>query len=165
MQMNTWKSLWVCFFTCVVFAAGAAAQELYVYPKAGQSQEQMEKDKYDCYQWAKGQTGFDPMVEPTASSPPPQTEAPQGGVARGAARGAVVGLAAGSIVGKAGKGAAIGAASGGLIGGIRRRDQVVAQQQAEEQWVQQEAAAYQQARSEYNRAYKACLEGRDYKVN
>ena len=88
-----------------------------------QDQQQMEKDKYECYQWAKQQTGFDPMQQPTATSPPPQQQAQKGGVGRGAVRGGAVGVAAGAIAGDAGKGAAIGAASGALIGGMRRQDQ------------------------------------------
>ena len=45
----------------------ARAEEPFVYPTKGQSQEQMEKDKVDCYSWAKQQTGFDPMQAPKAA--------------------------------------------------------------------------------------------------
>jgi uncharacterized protein involved in type VI secretion and phage assembly len=31
-----------------------------VYPKDGQTQEQIGKDKYECHKWAVSQTGFDP---------------------------------------------------------------------------------------------------------
>jgi hypothetical protein len=34
---------------------------LYVYPKNGQSQQQTENDRYQCHEWAVGQTGFDPV--------------------------------------------------------------------------------------------------------
>ena len=145
-------------------AGSALAQDPIIYPAKGQSQDQMEKDKFECYSWAKGQTGFDPMKMPTASSPPPQQEAQQGGVGRGAVRGGAVGLAAGAIAGDPGKGAAIGAVSGGLIGGMRRRDQKQSQQQAQQQWEQEQANAYMQGRNSYNRAYGACLEGRGYTV-
>ena len=140
------------------------SQDLIVYPAKGQSQDQMEKDKFECYTWAKGQTGFDPMQMPTATSPPPQQEAQKGGVGRGAVRGGAVGLAAGAIAGDPGKGAAIGAASGGLIGGMRRRDQKRRQQTAQKQWEQEQANAYMQGRNSYNRAYSACFEGRGYTV-
>jgi hypothetical protein len=33
---------------------------LYIYPKNGQSEEQTSTDRYECHQWAAGQTGFDP---------------------------------------------------------------------------------------------------------
>jgi hypothetical protein len=41
-------------------AGQAASQDLMVYPKNGQSEEQTKKDKYECHKWASGQTGFDP---------------------------------------------------------------------------------------------------------
>src|SRR5262247_1930370 len=68
--------------------AGVGQAELFVSPKPGQSQEAFEKDQFDCHNWAKQQTGFDPAQPPqTAAAPPPQ----QGGAVRGAARGAAVG--------------------------------------------------------------------------
>ena len=140
------------------------SQDLIIYPAKGQSNDQMEKDKFECYTWAKGQTGFDPMAMPQATSPPPQQEAKQGGVGRGAVRGGAVGLAAGAIAGDPGKGAAIGAASGGLIGGMRRQNQKRSQQRAQKQWEQEQANAYMQGRNSYNRAFGACLEGRGYTV-
>jgi hypothetical protein len=137
---------------------------MYVFPAKGQDEKQMEQDKFTCYSWAKKETGFDPMEVPKATTPPPQREAQQGGLFRGAARGAAVGVAAGAIAGDAGKGAAIGAASGGLIGGMRRNDQVRREQHREDQWAQQQASQYKQRRSAYNRAYAACLEGKGYTV-
>ena len=41
------------------------ADDFYIYPAKGQSKEQQGKDKYQCYDWAKQQTGFDPMSPPT----------------------------------------------------------------------------------------------------
>ena len=140
------------------------AQDPFIYPDKGQSAEQQEKDKFECYTWAKGQTGFDPMQVPTATAPPPGQETPKGGVVKGAGLGAVTGLAVGAIAGDAGKGAAIGAASGALFGGMRRNDQQRQQQQAEQQWAEQETANYANQRNNYNRAYSACLEGRGYTV-
>lgn len=142
-----------------VFTVGSvdAAQDPIVYPAKGQSGKQMEQDKYSCYQWAKGQTGFDPMQAPTATAPPPQKK---GGALRGAAGGAAMGAAVGAIAGDAGKGAAIGAASGGIIGGVRRRKS----EQEQQQYAQGQAAGYDQRRGEYNRAWGACMEGRGYTV-
>ncbi len=137
----------LCISLLVVSMPGmATADDFFIYPNKGQSQEQMDKDKFECFQWAKQQTGFDPMAVPTASSPPPQQEAPKGGVGRGGVRGGAVGLAAGAIAGDAGKGAANGAASGALIGGMRRRDQQRRQQQAQQEWAQQQTNEYYQNR-------------------
>jgi hypothetical protein len=157
-------TIMICLATVLFLAGNAVADELYVFPAKGQSPEQVEKDKYDCYQWAKNNTGFDPMKPPQASAPPPPKEAPRGGLFRGAARGAAVGAVGGAIAGDTGKGAAIGAATGALVGRMRRRDQAARQSQAQGQWEQQQAATYSQARNEYNRAYSACLEGKGYTV-
>jgi hypothetical protein len=37
----------------------AGPSELIAYPKNGQSEEQLGKDKFECHRWAVGQTGFD----------------------------------------------------------------------------------------------------------
>jgi hypothetical protein len=146
------------FFATLV-AGPALTQELIIFPSQGQSDEQMEKDKFSCYQWAKKETGFDPMAPPTATEAPPKAEPRKGGVVRGAALGAAVGGIAGGSSG-AGK----GAAAGGLIGGARRRGQVRTEQQKKDQWAQEQAANYQRRRDTYNRAYSACLEGKGYTV-
>ena len=158
------KVIFVCLVTGLLTVPPVFAQDPIIYPNKGQSQEQQEKDKYECYTWAKQQTGFDPMQTPTATAPPPAQQAPQGGVVRGGARGALVGVTAGAIAGDAGKGAAIGAASGALIGGMRRHDLERQQQQAQQQWEQEQAGNYSNQRNNYNRAYGACLEGRGYTV-
>ncbi len=121
-----------------------AAQEPFVYPAKGQNQEQIDKDKYTCYTWAKGQTGFDPMQQQTTTAP----QQKQGGAVKGAAGGAALGAIGGAIGGDAGKGAAIGAATGGLIGAAKRHKSTKAQ----EQQAQQQAAAANQKRETYNRA-------------
>jgi uncharacterized protein YcfJ len=80
----------------------------------------MEKDKYDCYSWAKQQTGFDPMQPQATQAPSPQPQQPSGERVRGAARGAAVGAVVGEIANDdAGKGAAAGAAAGTMAGGMK----------------------------------------------
>jgi hypothetical protein len=41
-------------------AADTPPTDLMIYPKNGQSKEQQAADQYECNNWAKGQTGFDP---------------------------------------------------------------------------------------------------------
>ena len=147
----------------VLIVAPALGQDLFVYPEKGQSEKQIEKDKFDCYTWAKKQTGFDPMEAPTATAPPPPQEAPQGGVGRGAFRGAAAGAIVGSFSGNMGKGAAIGAATGGLIGGLRRRDRLCARSKRNNSGLSSKLLPIARSAS-YNRAYAACLEGKGYKV-
>ena len=143
----------------------ALSQELFIYPEKDQSAEQQEKDKFECYSWAKGNSGFDPMVPLTATAPPPRKEAAKGGAGRGALRGLAVGTAVGAIRGSGGKEArAMGAAAGGLVGGMRRQDQKRQETAAQKDWEQEQVANYQRNRNNYNRAYGACLEGRSYTV-
>ena len=69
-----------------LFTVPALAQELIIYPNKGQSQEVMERDKYNCYQWAKKETGFDPMEAPKATQAPPREGAAIGGLLGGVRR-------------------------------------------------------------------------------
>jgi hypothetical protein len=41
-------------------APGNGNGEVYLYPRNGQSDQQMSNDRYECHSWAAGQTGFDP---------------------------------------------------------------------------------------------------------
>ncbi len=146
---------------CGVCIAGTSlAQELMIFPNDNQTSDQQEADKFACYSWAKGETGFDPMVVPTATEAPPQQEAKQGGMGRGAVRGAAVGQIVGGDSDSTWKGAAAGAA----VGGMRRNDQKRKEQQAQQQWEQEQQQIYAENRNRYNRAYAACLEGKNYTV-
>ncbi len=91
----------------LVLAAQGHAQDLMVYPAQGQSQEQQQRDEFECYNWAKQQSGFGPMAAPQATAPRPQQQSSGGGALGGAARGAAIGAVGGAIAGNAGKGAAI----------------------------------------------------------
>jgi Glycine-zipper domain len=141
----------------ICLVASQVSAEVFAYPKKGQSQQQFEQDQFGCHQWAKGQTGVDPtQAQASTAAPPPE----RGGAVRGAGRGAAVGAIGGAIGGDAGKGAAIGAAAGGTVGAARQagRNQQAAQAQ------QQAQAQAQAGRSNYDRAYAACMEGRGYQV-
>jgi hypothetical protein len=137
------------------------ADELMIYPKKAQSAEQQEKDKFECYSWAKSESGFDPMAPPVATAPPPKQEARKGGLLRGAARGAAVGV----IIDDSSEGARTGAKAGAAIGGMRRADQKRSEAQAQQHWEQEQQQIYAEKRDRYNRAYSVCLEARDYSVN
>ena len=136
------------------------ADELMIYPKGGQSSQQQEQDKFECYGWSKNESGFDPMAPPTATAPPQQKEKKRGGLLRGAARGAALG----AIIDDSSDGAKSGAAAGALIGGMRRADQKKKEGQAQQQWEQEQQQMYAENRNRYNRAYSACLEARNYSV-
>jgi predicted lipid-binding transport protein (Tim44 family) len=154
-----------------VFIGGTAvAQDFIIYPAKGQSQDQLEKDKFECYSWAKGQTGFDPMEMPKTTAPPPPKQATSstaGGALKGGVGGGLLGAGVGAIAGGkkgAKKGALIGGLSGGTIGGVRSSSQQKQDRKAQKQWEKQQTNQYMQKRNTYNRAYSACLEGKGYTV-
>jgi hypothetical protein len=165
-------------FVLTIFLAGTLyAQEAFVYPSKGQSEKQMEKDKYECYSWAKQQSGFDPMNPPSQQEleanawqnlqSQQQTQDGDGSeVGEGVVKGAVGGAIVGEVVSDE---PAAGAVIGGLIGGIHGSQKE--EQKRQEQERQRQQAIRQQAQVElkrlrdtYNRAYAACLEGRGYTV-
>jgi len=146
-----------------------------VFPAKGQTAQQQSQDEGECYAWAKGQTGVDPMAPPPAATQPAQqpasssTSKADGSRLRGAARGA----AAGAIIGEvadddAGKGAAIGATAGVVAGGrqSRKNQQQAAEQatQQQQQATQQQQVAQQQQRDLFKKGFAACLEPKGYTV-
>jgi len=133
---------------------------LYVFPSNNQDAAQQEVDETACFNWAKQQTGYDPM-NPTVAVGAQVDRSVDGTAVVGAAGGAAAGAAIGAIAGDAGKGAAIGAVVGGLRG---RRAKVVGderQQQANNQAASQES---KRLADNYNKAFAACMEGQGYTV-
>ncbi len=51
-----------------------AAEELFIYPRMGQSEEQQANDRYECHRWGVGQTGFDPTQPAGGVSPDRHSE-------------------------------------------------------------------------------------------
>ena len=135
---------------------------LMAFPAKGQTAQQQQKDEFDCYTWAKGQTNYDPVAPP----PPQQAAAPapappQGGAGRGAARGAAAGAAVGAVAGDAGTGAAVGATAGAIKG---HRDKKRSQAQAQQDAQAQQQQASQAQLDQYKKAFSACLEGKGYSI-
>lgn len=54
-----------------------AQQDLIIYPKNGQTSEQQAADRYECHNWARSQTGFDP-TQPGGGVPSPNYERSHG---------------------------------------------------------------------------------------
>jgi hypothetical protein len=146
------------------------------YPSKGQTSKQQTLDEKACFDWAKSQTGIDPVK--LAQNPPPQPTQPatdeshadagNGERARGAVRGAAAGAAIGAIAGDTGPGAAIGATAGTFQGGRRKREAEAQQQnQAQAQQEKQQTAAEDQLKAQkqsYTNAFSACLTGKGYAV-
>ena len=49
-------------------AAASGSSKVFLYPRNGQTPDQQARDQYDCYRFAVGQTGFDPMRNNAASA-------------------------------------------------------------------------------------------------
>jgi len=143
--------------------------EVYFYPNHGQSAAQQDRDRYECYLWAKKQTGFDPSAPQLAPhqkvqvvpSPPPGHD-----TAAGAITGAVIGAVV-SPPGRSASGAAVGAVAGAIAGAASdtaRQERAAQIQQRYDESDAQRAARIEQQAGNYRRAMGACLEGRGYTV-
>jgi hypothetical protein len=130
-----------------------------LYPANGQSSEQAERDTFECHQWAKQQSGFDPTQAAPAGAPqqPAANRSSTNGMVAGAAGGAAIAELADKDTGK---GAAVGALGAGLRQQMQQGKQLSAQQ---EQALQQQAALVQK-RGTYDRGFAACMEARGYVV-
>jgi hypothetical protein len=96
-MMTRLKRLGVLVCGVVLFSSlPFAAAQPYIYPNQGQSQQQEQSDKGQCYSWAVQQSGFDPANPQVAMTPSPGMQAPQGGIFRGAAGGAALGAVGGA---------------------------------------------------------------------
>lgn len=136
--------------------------KVYFYPSQGQSAEQQDRDRYDCYVWAVDQTGFDPSRnigprETRATVVPSAGETVAGGAAIGAAIGAVA-AGRGDMI----EGAVVGAMAGAVVGSAAASSQ---QQQARvEARSPRGYGRNEREAAGYRRAMSACLEGRGYSV-
>lgn len=45
-----------------------AGERIFVYPRDGQSTDRQDRDRFDCHEWAMGQSGFDPMQPQSGSN-------------------------------------------------------------------------------------------------
>lgn len=156
--------------SAAVTAPPSASTQVFVYPAQGQSERELDRDRYECHRWSVKQSSFDPSmpglppqqrVSVVAAGPPPGAS-----VAAGAVTGAVIGAAVANPW-ETGEGALLGAAAGAVIGAIAETARTTELQQRE-----QELASYQsgqfaeqeQLADGYRRAITACLEGRGYSV-
>lgn len=156
-------------------ALHASAQDFFVYPAAGQSDEQLADDRYECHVWAARESRFDPS-QLGESAPPTIVRVPiQENEAEGATeKGALAGTVAGVVVGRDGNkgrsailGGVIGAIAGAAVeqqGERQAREQAEAEARREADRLAQNEAELAVRRSNYRRAMAACLEGRRYTV-
>ena len=134
---------------------------VFVYPGQGQTPEQQQADENECYGWAGETTGIDPFQP--GNSAPAEVSGIGGSGAKGAARGAVGGAA---ISGMTGGDTSDAMLVGTAVGAVRGRRKAKKAQEAEKKQAEAAAQAADQERlNTFNRAFSACMEGRDYTVS
>ncbi len=151
-------------------AAPPPSTQIYFYPAKGQSAAQQDRDRYECYLWAKKQSGFDPSAAQLAPHQRVQVipTAPPG---RDTAAGAVTGAVIGAVVsppGRGAQGAVVGAVAGAIVGAASdsaRQEQAERVQERYDRRDAQQRSRLEQQASSYRRAMAACLEGRGYSVH
>jgi hypothetical protein len=146
-----------------------ADAEIFVYPSKGQDARRVDRDRYECHNWAVAQSHYDPSEPHLAphqrievvSMPPPGHA-----TVAGAVTGAVIGAAIGSPR-DTGEGAVAGAGVGAIAGAsseaARRKDDEQVNKRASAE-SQAERARLERQATDYRRAISACLEGRGYTV-
>jgi uncharacterized membrane protein len=102
--------------------------------------EQFDRDRFECQDWARQQTGYVSGAEET-------TRGAGTGAVLGALGGAAIGVVGGAVTGNAGMGAAVGAATGAVGGALSGG-----------------SAAYGKSQDGFDRAYSACMTGHGYAV-
>jgi len=142
--------------------AAAAPAGPVIYPAKGQPPMQQDRDRYECHDWARAQSGYDP-AQPQQPGTPSQQPGPAGGpslneMARGAASGAAVAELSNH---DAGRGAAAGIAASSVVARVREQQAMQARQAQQASQLQ---AGRNQARSIYERGFAACMEARGYVV-
>jgi hypothetical protein len=140
-------------------------QRVFFYPERGQSPEQQDRDRYECFNWAVRETGFDPSRRPLAveqrqvAVPAPSGAATVGGAIAGAVLGAVV-----SGPGNAGTGAVVGGVAGGMLGAAAESSANAEAERYNSASARRVVRRYGREMADYRRANAACLEGRGYSV-
>lgn len=133
---------------------------LFVFPNNNQTRETQAEDETFCYNWAREQTGFDP-INPTKVEAKQADASFDGSALVGGAKGAAAGAAIGAIAGDTGKGAAIGSVVGGLAG---RRARLAGDQREQAQNNQAASAQEQEMVDNFKKAFTACMEGKSYTI-
>lgn len=142
------------------FASPAGAQGLYIFPAGDQTPEQQAQDEHDCHGFAQDETGIDPDNLPAVPSAPAETESTAKTAVVGSGLGAVGGGIIGMIAGSTATGALIGAGAGAVAGAMKGNSET----EAAEAEHQAAVNANQAAIDEYNRAFAACMTGKNYGV-
>jgi hypothetical protein len=111
-------------------------EKLFIYPKDGQSEEQLQNDKFQCYQKAMKVTGFDPSAIPQGEKAPPGIKDVESGKTPET-----------------------------FDGDYSTPDKNYLAEEAKKDWKTEEINKYEANKAEYNKTYKSCLENFGYTIN
>lgn len=142
----------------------SSAPALYFYPSQSQSAERQDRDRFECYQWARHQTGIDPGMTPVSRATPSAPPRERGsGAAAGAVAGAIVGASVSSPR-HAGGGFILGAVIGSMLGAAGDEQRARAAEHADAARQQHSQALTDRALDGFRRAMSACMTARGYGV-
>jgi hypothetical protein len=140
--------------------------KVFFYPAQGQSEEQQDRDRYDCHVWSVRQTRFDPSLHLAAGeerSAVIPARSPGSTIGAAAAVGAVIGaIAAGP--GDTFEGALVGGMAGTVMGSAAASAEAAEVRRVERSRNLRAAGRYEKESAAFRRAMSACLEGRGYTV-
>jgi hypothetical protein len=141
--------------------------KIYFYPTNGQTEEQQDRDRYECHGWGVRQTGFDPSrrlaAGPERGSIIPARSSSGQTIGAAAVAGAVIGaIAAGR--GDALEGAVVGGMAGTVLGSAAASANEAEARRVERSYSVRADGRFEKKAAEFRRAMSACLEGRGYSV-
>ncbi len=144
----------------------SAPAAIYFYPNQGQNAARQDRDRFDCYQWAKAQTDTDPGMTPVSGTTATIAESRVTGT--GTAVGAVTGATIGAVTsGRRGGGGSVvlGAIIGGMLGAVTENANAQARAQAQAQaYDNQSRATTSRQVDAFRRAMGACMSSRGYTI-
>jgi hypothetical protein len=148
-----------------------AGSEIFVYAARGQTDKQLDRDRYECHNWAVAQSHYNPSDPHLAPHQQIQVVAvPEPPPGRDTVAGAVAGAMIGAVIGSphdSAQGAVVGAIAGGAMGAASesaRKNEAARANRYNSAQAQAERARLEKQASDYKRAISACLEGRGYTV-
>lgn len=147
-----------------------AMDEPIIFPKEGQSKEQLAQDKTYCKTWAEEETGIDPDVialkrENIEEKVTTDDESKFGGLLKGVFKGAATGAATGAIDANIDNEVGGGALKGAVLGGVFKHEKQ--KDRKDELGYRKDSFEREDLKEQldrYRRAYAVCLEAKGYTV-
>ena len=168
--MTTVKSFVVFAVLLSAVSLAFAQTDPVIFPKEGQSKEQVKEDKVACQAWAEEETGLDAGVikakmELARQEAGTVAKPQEGRFFKDLFKGAATGAATGAIEQSIGNDIAGGAAKGTVLGGVFSHEK--SQGELREQKIRATDIKLKELQDDYQtylRAYTVCMEAKGYHV-